>query len=312
MGRGWDRSSNFTPAHGETGPARGQTVAVRSSASADATAARRVEDPGRRRQRVGATQGTAAGVRGARGRVAEAIEERPSDRVPAALTRPGISFGAARPRTLRPRPTIRPSTIDSPTQQAMAMRIASDVVPRSSPDRVILIPLALNPRVRSRGLSPHPADATPAAPTLDAQSRDDARSRLLFPSPSAHPPATSPQPDRGPHASSSRKNVPASAAPRTRDTVGLDRQTRVSSSRRAGRALHPGLIRAHTSASSRTDPISRSRSATGSSSAASRRFSTAARSIPGLTRGGWRRGDRPTASTRSHLCSWSIRKFIPQ
>ena len=74
----------------------------------------------------------------------------------------------------------------------------------------------------------------------------------------------------------------------------------------------PGLIRANTSASSRTDATSRSRSATGSSSAASRRCSTAARSIPGLTRGGWRRGDRLTASTRSHLCSCSIKEFIPQ
>jgi hypothetical protein len=79
----------------------------------------------------------AAGLRGARVRPAEANDDRATARVPAALTRPEIGSGTGRPRILRPRPMSRPRTIDSPTQQAMAIRMASAVATTSSPDRGI-------------------------------------------------------------------------------------------------------------------------------------------------------------------------------
>jgi hypothetical protein len=67
----------------------------------------------------------AAGVRGARVRPADANDDRTTARVPAALTRSGIGSGTDRRRILKPRPTSGPRTIDRPTQQAMAIRMAS-------------------------------------------------------------------------------------------------------------------------------------------------------------------------------------------
>ena len=88
-------------------------------------------------QRVGTARAGAAGVRGARMRAAQANEDRPSARAPPALTRvPRIAVGTGRLRILSARPTTKPRTIDSPTQQAMTTRrtsgMATPFIPRST------------------------------------------------------------------------------------------------------------------------------------------------------------------------------------